>query len=458
MRLSLSLWIIALASLVFCGTAQEEEIRTKPITYAEALERQKNNPPQRPPLSPVQNTPKAFNSRSPQDVANLCNVWYRRQKREEEKRKASEQLVEWSKNCSCMEFSVIDAVNFTYNKAFKLANQLWSSTGAGEVLEQATTRFDEVKTLAVDTVAEKVDREQIMQTVMSHPLYQEHLAEHVDKLKTRADAMWISYEYHHFRHMKRKYNFHYYHTFLNPYNDYKNHINGQKDEWKKVINMAVANLTFPIYDMLGEMTRKCKVNPDWLPGTYDHTNERFQLDRKERRIYDGQEKVSWDRLFLLIVGALFAWTLLKVALQIVRIALGMVRVFFKLAWIVWRYFVRPPINFMIAFIEIYICVFTCFYCCGLCRRRKKAATLVDKSNKGGAEPKEASLAEVTELLEQAKKDKKLEPAAKQLASLAKKGTAMSAPKKMMGKKITKEVVTQAVAKFPELDIKNLKLS
>merc|ERR1712187_714734 len=112
----------------------------------------------------------------------------------------------------------------------------------------------------------------------------------------------------------------------------------------------------------------------------------------------------------------------------------------------------------------FLWIFTFFGCCGLCCRRKKIAeptTAPTKTNgktdaKTNGPVKEASLEELADLLDKAKKSNKLEAAAKELVKKTKNGEVLTGPPTMKGKKATKETVKKALQKYPkELDLKKL---
>lgn len=158
-----------------------------------------------------------------------------------------------------------------------------------------------------------------------------------------------------------------------------------------------------------------------------------------------------DRVLLLTIFAFVAFSVTVVSLRVARVAWSLFYGVFKLAWVVfwgltsrvlgWSFFLG-----------------TGFYFCGLCRRRSgaKAKGLQEKADKSSAKTK-ATVKELVKMLETFKKDKKLTPAAKQLADLAKSGKAMTTPKELSGKTATKEAVKEALSKFKEIDVKAMGL-
>jgi len=112
---------------------------------------------------------------------------------------------------------------------------------------------------------------------------------------------------------------------------------------------------------------------------------------------------------------------------------------------------------------------TGFYCCGVCRSRKKAnkVTEVEKNGKdkageksNGATQKKATAEELTHLLETSKKKDKLDLAVKLLVSLAGTGKPINGknfPDTVQGKLLEKDVLKKALGRFKEVDLKKLKL-
>jgi len=177
-----------------------------------------------------------------------------------------------------------------------------------------------------------------------------------------------------------------------------------------------------------------------------------------------------DRVIFLFVSLFFGYHLFVLMLRLGRIVVFLARLCFKIFWAIVRFFVLLPLRVALKMCGIFLWFGTCFCCCGLCRRKRNVEKLkveatrqTDESNakmeakQSGATPKAsgtlATVDEVVKLLELGKKDKKLESAAKQLASLVRSGKALSSPKSMAGKTVTKDVFTKAVGKFKELNIK-----
>eukprot|EP00928_Gymnodinium_smaydae_P080905 TRINITY_DN64508_c0_g1_i1.p1 TRINITY_DN64508_c0_g1~~TRINITY_DN64508_c0_g1_i1.p1 ORF type:complete len:369 (+),score=112.20 TRINITY_DN64508_c0_g1_i1:104-1210(+) len=159
-----------------------------------------------------------------------------------------------------------------------------------------------------------------------------------------------------------------------------------------------------------------------------------------------------DRVLFLFLGTFLTYHLLMLALWALRINVKLAGVCMKLAK--FAFFLAVTLPFRI--VGFFFWIGTGFYCCGLCRRKaKKVAEESSSATAKGEKP--ATVDELKKLLDNAKKEKKLEAAVKQLLSLAKGGKAMTAPKNMEGKKVTKEILKQAVGKFKELDAKKLGL-
>jgi len=178
---------------------------------------------------------------------------------------------------------------------------------------------------------------------------------------------------------------------------------------------------------------------------------------------------SLDRVFFLLVAAFLLYNAVFLGRKMLQLAFFVLRICFKSTWKLFSVLVLLPIAICFKILGFFLWIGTGFHCCGLCTRKSKASKLSDaasktKDDKNGKKEagkkedndvKDATVAEITTLLENAKKEKKLEAAAKQLAGLVKSGKAMSTPKSMANKKVTKDVLTKACAKFKEVDIKKL---
>jgi len=176
----------------------------------------------------------------------------------------------------------------------------------------------------------------------------------------------------------------------------------------------------------------------------------------------------WDRVALILVVLFVSFFLSKNGLWILRKALCLILGILKLAIkILLRWALAKMLSYFFWFA-------TGFYCCGICRSRKRpnkmtepATNQVEKNGKAkageksnGATQKKATAEELTHLLETSKKKDKLEPAVKLLVSLAGTGKPMNGknfPDTVQGKLLEKDVLKKALGKFKEVDLKKLKL-
>jgi len=171
----------------------------------------------------------------------------------------------------------------------------------------------------------------------------------------------------------------------------------------------------------------------------------------------------WDRVALILVVLFFVFFLSKNGLWVLKKALWFILWTLKLAMkILLRWALAKMLSYFFWFA-------TGFYCCGVCRSRKKAnkVTEVEKNGKdkageksNGATQKKATAEELTHLLETSKKKDKLDLAVKLLVSLAGTGKPINGknfPDTVQGKLLEKDVLKKALGRFKEVDLKKLKL-
>jgi len=161
---------------------------------------------------------------------------------------------------------------------------------------------------------------------------------------------------------------------------------------------------------------------------------------------------------------LFLGMLVVLLYYFVRISYTMMGFMLKLVLTLMRFaspFITVPWRIVTGVLSWWLWLGTCFYCCGMCRSKRKVDALKKQSSNSksnGNESKDAAtLAQVQSLLENAKKENKLPAAAKQLGVLAKSGKTLSNPKDLEGKIITKEILKKALTKYKEVDVKKLDL-
>jgi hypothetical protein len=178
-----------------------------------------------------------------------------------------------------------------------------------------------------------------------------------------------------------------------------------------------------------------------------------------------------DRIIFLFLCTFFGYHIFLASLKLLRIILFVSRNFMKVMWVLFRFGVLLPIKIIRIVFGFIICVCTCGCCCGLCRRKRPKA-LAGKAEKpsngtngtngttagnGKETLGKVTAEELVKLLEVAKKQGKLDTAAKQIVSLVKSGKEMTSPKTVAGKTVTKEVAAKAFSSFKELDVKKLNL-
>eukprot|EP00928_Gymnodinium_smaydae_P088870 TRINITY_DN72910_c0_g1_i1.p1 TRINITY_DN72910_c0_g1~~TRINITY_DN72910_c0_g1_i1.p1 ORF type:complete len:388 (+),score=92.69 TRINITY_DN72910_c0_g1_i1:56-1165(+) len=161
-----------------------------------------------------------------------------------------------------------------------------------------------------------------------------------------------------------------------------------------------------------------------------------------------------DRVIFILLGCFVTYHLIALTLWILRINVRLAMISLRVAKKLLYIAIMLPLR--IVGFAFWIC--TGFYCCGLCRRKssqtKKGDDAKASKEKDGLT---VTVDEIKKLLDNAKKEKKLEAGVKQLLTLMKNGKPMTGPKNLAGKKVSKDVLTKAVGQFKELDAKKLGL-
>lgn len=181
-----------------------------------------------------------------------------------------------------------------------------------------------------------------------------------------------------------------------------------------------------------------------------------------------------DRLLVLFFAIIFVSNVVVITRFLVTV---LFKAGTKTTSITIRYFVLLPLKIVLWPVRVVLSLFfstvTCCFCCGLCKKRKAEAAAAPNGHAtkpNGATPEKPNgatkgNATVDELIAFIKdtKDKKskvpIGEVVKQLAEASKTGKAVN-PKsfpKMQGKTITTDSLKKALAKFPEVDVKKLKL-
>lgn len=365
-----------------------------------------------------------------------------RAKLDEATRQLEEAKAKPEKDEAPSKLSVLEALTAAYD----IASDAASGFGTSAAREEMLVKFNAHLGAAVELARagwEKVpplNHTDLIEKVKSHEVYKEHLAPHVEKATLAADpAMRLATEKAEPMLIKAREAYAVAHENVMPVLKKGStmaleHVT-EAPKRLNFLSAALGKMLSPIYDKLA------KLSPRHAARLPEH---------------------PVDRLLLIIVALVVAWNVFKV----LRFA---VKVFLWLAWRLFkftlRFAIKLPFKIMRMVFSLFFWFATGFYCCGLCRRKRKVEDLKDKSKnnsngnsnvKNGA-PKNATVAEATQLLETAKKEKKLQDGAKKLAAMAKSGKPISQPKSMEGKVLTKETLKQALSKFKEVDQKKLDL-
>lgn len=209
------------------------------------------------------------------------------------------------------------------------------------------------------------------------------------------------------------------HKEVSPFMNVRQRVTAAYATADDAVNAAVLT---PVFELLAKMTPR-----------HSHSLPKHTADR-----------------CLFLVAAVFG---LYVALTCLSVVL---RVGFKAAGLTLWLTVKVPIKATLMCLGVWFYFVTIFYCCGACRSKKAA----DSKNGGDAKKNGAGSAsekELTKLLGDAQKQKKVQEAAKTLANLVKNGKSMSSPADMKGKTIQKDALMKAVAKYKDIDVKKLGL-
>lgn len=342
--------------------------------------------------------------------------------------------------------SIVGAAKAAWGVASNGVTQLLDQTEVDEQLyEQATKHYGTAKDLASDLVekARAVDYASLAQEVQKHELYTTHVSPNLEKVTTALKPHWDQHAA----------------PLLEKVQEQATPVLKQAQEHYDVASKKVQEEVVPV------LTKQSTQALDTISEAPVHLEKASSsLDKLIDPVFAFLAKLSpshagslptgvVDRILFLLLCTFFGYQLFFVFRRSFVVTLKLTRLSVKVNWTLFRWLLLKPLRLF--FKVFWLCVWfgTFFHCCGLCTRRKATN---GKTNGNGQAPA-ATLEELEGLMEQAKKEKKLEAAAKELVKLMKSAKPLSTPKKMKGKVVTKEVLTKAVAKFKDLNASKLGL-
>lgn len=317
-----------------------------------------------------------------------------------------------------------------------------------QVYEHATKHYGTVKELASDMFnkATSVDVATLVQDLQKHELYTTHVSPNLEKVTTAVKPHWDQHAA----------------PLLDKAQEHAGPVLKQVQEHYAIASKKVQEEVVPV--LRTQSTQAL----DAISEAPVHVEKATSyVDKLLAPIFTFLAKLSpshagslptgiVDRILFLLLCTFFTYQLFFIVRRLLKITFRVTRVTVKVNLFATRVFVLLPISLMYKVFRLMMCFVTLFYCCGLCRRKKAADKKTNGIN-GNGKVAAATEAELTSLLEEAKKEKKLEAAAKQFVKLMNSAQPLSNPKKLSGKVVTKEVLKKVVGKYKELDAKKLGL-
>lgn len=353
-------------------------------------------------------------------------------------------------------FSAIQIASKSFDIASDMVNNLLETTDLdNRVIDASSRHFGTAKSLAGNAKEKltSVDYKSYADAALnfkSHPMYATHVAPKVDTV----------------------------------YKAFEPHVNQYvKPNWEKAMVYAVPAAA-SVKDICGKATEAVK--KDVLPKLQETSSQAYgaisngsqHIGKLSALLQIGLNPVfgliakiapkrehqlpenPLDRIILLLVIMLLTYHSCKIGARVFMVSLRIARMLLQT---IIKYAVILPLKLVAKVLNLFLCVSTGFYCCGLCRRKKaksNAAESPAKNQKGDKSSKpvpHATAEEVTRILEKAKKEGKLQEGVKMACKLAKEKHPFKAPKDLEGKLLTKDVLVKALGKFKEIEVKKLDL-
>jgi len=161
-----------------------------------------------------------------------------------------------------------------------------------------------------------------------------------------------------------------------------------------------------------------------------------------------------DRMLLLVVSVVLAFNFLFFFRRLYKIALRVA--LFVVRWAL-KICVVFPLTLLRRILALGLCLSTGCYCCGMCRKKKAKVQKLAATNAAKNDAPVATVAELTQMLEVAKKKGKLDAGVAQLVTQAQKGKTVTIPKTNEAKVVSVDALKKALASFKEVNVKKLGL-
>jgi len=335
------------------------------------------------------------------------------------------------------EFSVLSVFSKTGSIALGVSEHLLQLTTFDEKVVAAVASA-KVHVSNVKSQIASVDYKGYVNNVKTHPAYLTHIAPHVSTVSTLLAPHMETAQLH-----------------LNPlFKAAQTHYATAAAALEKDVFPALRQRSSQAYSAVSESPQHLSHLNAKLGEVLDPVFKATATAAPKQSSFLPKQPV--DRLLLLLTIVLFLYIFAKIAVKTGALVAKVILLLLRVAlWI--------PIKLSLRIVGFSFFLATGFYCCGLCRRKKAP---VEKTNKAEAKKAEkvdakkgaeASVAEVTKILEDSKQEGSLPARAKKLAAVAKSGKPSNGIKSIEGKEVSKETLKKALSKFKEVNVKELGL-
>jgi hypothetical protein len=354
-------------------------------------------------------------------------------------------------NDASASFSLTGAIASTGRVAADVFQHALDQTDLDDkVATAASSGYGSARAFVVDFVgkAVEVDYSGHLSKLQSHDLYVKHVAPAVEAIKKQAEP-----------HLEKA--------------RIQEHVNLAHAKIREVVDPAVSTARAKA----GEVLPAVQQLKDKMLAQASAVPEHFSLleDKVGKVIAPAFEfaakaspehakslpTATLDRVLYLVVLFVVSYYVFLffakfVLMTTLRISTKVTSVFLKLLVVL-------PLKIILRLVNLALWFSTCFYCCGLCRRKSKPIETQDakqkeqKAAKAGKKEK-ATVEEVQQLLEASKKKGKLDDAVKLLCAKEKECKPLEGkafPENVRGKIVDKEILKKAFGKFKEIDMKKL---
>jgi len=401
----------------------------------------------------------------------------------EKEQTKSKQLLIKAQDCTGGKLSIIDAVSMTGSIANDMVQHLLNQTDIDEqivdvvskqvgVAKELTATATEFTWSVADQVA-SVDYMGHVQNLTSHDFYKTNIAPHVETISTGAQPLVNDY--------------------VKPGMEYaKVYINPAMETAMSTYDVAAKTMQSDVLPVLMQGTNQAyghvAVAVSDAPMHFAFIKARLgdfiepifkAVHKAAPRHQQSLPKHPVDRVLFLVLLAVALYYLIRVSSRVSWTSLRVVvRVVGKL-FVILYHSIIIPLKILSKTLGLTICCATGFYCCRLCRRRRKKAEKNGVHANGKANGKvdtksaskdakttkaepakddkanQVTAKEISALLDKAKAKGKLAEGVKQLLKTAKDGKTLTTPKELEGKRVPKDLLKQVAGRYKELDLKSL---